>query len=211
MAKGLLLAAIDFRNVAQDEFHDWYDTEHLPERERVAGFLSAQRWIGVEDANVSVAIYDLDTVDVLASPGYTAIGGQNLSPWSKRITAMSERLLRFEGVQTLPGDALAPAGAGALLLNAMNVAPEAEDDFNKWYDEEHIPALAAVTGTLCARRFRATQGALTYVALYHLVSPEVVTSAEWKKAVDTPWTKRVRPHMRDRLRVVCTAYRPSGS
>ena len=76
--------------------------------ESMAGFLNAQRWIGVEDANVSVAIYDLDTVDVLASPGYTAIGGQNLSPWSKRITAKSERLLRFEGVQTLPGDALHP-------------------------------------------------------------------------------------------------------
>ncbi len=130
MAKGLLLAAINFKNVVEDEFHDWYDTEHLPERERVLGFLNAQRWIGVEDANVSVAICDLDTVDVLASPSYMAIGGQNLSPWSKRITAKSERLLRFEGMQTLPGDELAPSGAGALLLNAMNVAPEAEDDFN---------------------------------------------------------------------------------
>ena len=45
MAKGLLLAAINFKNVAEDEFHDWYDTEHLPERERVPGFLNAQRWI----------------------------------------------------------------------------------------------------------------------------------------------------------------------
>lgn len=206
MAKGLLLAAINFRNVSADEFHDWYDMEHLPERQRVSGFLNAQRWIGIDDANVSVATYDLDTVSVLASPGYTAIGGENLSPWSKRITAKSERLLRFEGEQTLPGNQLAPANAGALLLNAMNVAAEAEADFNKWYDEEHIPALSAVTGTLCARRFRATQGTLRYVALYHLVSPEVVTSAEWKKAVETPWTERIRPHMRERLRVVCKAY-----
>ena len=211
MAKGLLLAAINFRNVAADEFQDWYDTEHLPEREGVTGFLTAQRWIGVDDTKLSVAIYDLETVGVLASPGYIAIGGQNLSPWSKRITARSERLLRFEGEQTLPGDQVAPASAGALLLNAMNVAPEAEDDFNKWYDEEHIPALAAVPGTLCARRFRATQGPLRYVALYHLVSPEVVASAEWKKAVDTPWTARIRPHMRDRLRVVCRAYQRTVS
>jgi hypothetical protein len=211
MAKGLLLAAINFRNVAEDEFQDWYDTEHLPERERVPGFLTAQRWIGVDDTKLSVAIYDLETVGVLASPGYTAIGGQNLSPWSKRITAKSERLLRFEGEQTLPGDQVAPANAGALLLNAMNVAPEAEDDFNAWYDEEHIPALAAVPGTLCARRFRATQGPMRYVALYHLTAPEVVASAEWKKAVETPWTARIRPHMRDRLRIVCSAYQRNGS
>jgi hypothetical protein len=201
---------MNFRNTAEDEFHDWYDTEHVPERAGVPGFLTWQRWIGVDDPNISVATYDLDTVGVLASPAYKAIGGENLSPWSKRVTAKCERILRFEGDQTLPGDQVAPP-AGALLLNAMNVAPEAETDFNKWYDEEHIPALAAVTGVLCARRFRATQSPITYVALYHMVSPDVVTSAAWKKAVDTPWTQRIRPHMRDRIRIVCTAYRRSGS
>lgn len=209
MPKGLLLAAMNFRNTAEDEFHDWYDTEHLPERAAVPGFLTWQRWIGVDDPNISVATYDLDTVGVLASPAYKAIGGENLSPWSKRVTAKCERILRFEGEQTLPGDQVAPQ-AGALLLNAMNVAPNAEVDFNKWYDEEHIPALAAVTGVLCARRFRATQSPIKYVALYHMVSPQVVTSAAWKKAVDTPWTQRIRPHMRDRVRIVCTAYQRNG-
>jgi hypothetical protein len=211
MAKGLLLAAMNFQNTAADEFNDWYDTEHIPERQRVAGFLTHQRWVGADGAPISVAIYDLETVGVLASAAYRAIGGENLSPWSKRITAQCERLLRFEGEQTLPGDQLAPADAGALLLNAMNVDPAVEDDFNKWYDEEHIPALAAVAGVLCARRFRATDAPLKYVALYHMATPGVVASAAWKQAVDTPWTQRIRPHMRDRLRIVCKAYQRSGS
>jgi hypothetical protein len=206
MAKGLLLAVLGFKNVAEDEFQDWYDTEHLPERARIPGFLTAQRWISADGAPLSVATYDLETVGVLVAPAYQAIGGQNLSPWSKRITAQCERLLRFEGEQTLPGDQVAPADAGALLLNAMNVNPEVEDEFNKWYDDEHIPALAAVPGVSCARRFRATQGHLKYVALYHVASPEVVASAAWKKAAATPWTQRISPHMRDRLRLVCKAY-----
>jgi hypothetical protein len=206
MAKGLLLAVLDFKNVAEDEFEDWYDTEHFPERQRLAGFLTAQRWLSADGAPISVATYDLETVDVLAAPAYQAIGGQNLSPWSKRITAQCGRLLRFEGEQMLPGDQMAPADAGALLLNAMNVNPDIEDEFNKWYDDEHIPALAAVPGVSCARRFRATQGHLKYVALYHVASPEVVASAAWKKAAATPWTQRIGPHMRDRLRIVCTAY-----
>ena len=206
MPKGLLLASFNFRNAAPDEFNDWYDTEHLPERAGVAGFLTWQRWLGADDLHISVATYDLDTVGVLASPAYQKIAGPNLSPWSKRITAKCERILRFEGEQILPGDQVGPAQAGALLLNAMNIAPEAEADFNTWYDEEHIPALAAVTDVLCARRFRATQSPVKYVALYHMVSPEVVTSAAWKKAVETPWTQRIRPHMRDRLRIVCKAY-----
>src|SRR5713101_260590 len=178
MAKGTLIAAMHMAQAAEDEFHDWYDTEHLPERQRVPGFLVCQRWIGAQDGKVSVATYDLDSLAVLKSPAYLAIGGENLSPWSKRVTARVERLMRFEGDQILPGDQLAPAKAGGLLLNAMNIAPEFEAEFNEWYDKEHIPALGAVPGVLCARRFRSTSGNRTYVALYHLDAPEVQDSAE---------------------------------
>ena len=79
MAKGVLIAAMDFSNVDAGEFNDWYDTEHVPERQRVPGFLMLQRWIGAENPKQSVATYDLETVGVLQSPGYRAIGGENLS------------------------------------------------------------------------------------------------------------------------------------
>jgi hypothetical protein len=39
MAKGTLIAAMKIGRAAEDEFHDWCDTEHLPERQRVPGFL----------------------------------------------------------------------------------------------------------------------------------------------------------------------------
>ena len=207
MANGLLIAGFNYRNVAQDEFNDWYDTEHVPERSRVAGFLNCQRWLGAEDPQISVATYDLTSLAVLQSPAYRAIAYENLSPWSKRVVGRCERVLRYEGEQTLPGTAVAPNGAKALLLNAMNAAPEGEAEFNRWYDEEHIPALAAVPGVLCARRFRAASTTLQkYVALYHMESAEVCSTAAWSKAVDTPWTNKIRPYMRDRLRIVCKAY-----
>ena len=208
MPNGLLIAGFNFRNVAQDEFNDWYDTEHVPERSRVPGFLNCQRWLGAEDPQISIATYDLSALSVLQSPAYRAIAYENLSPWSKRVVGRCERLLRFEGEQTLPGEAAAPNDAQALLLNAMSAAPEGEAEFNRWYDEEHIPALARVPGVLCARRFRATSTTLQkYVALYHMTSPEVCTTEAWSRAVETPWTKKIRPYMRDRLRIVCTAYR----
>jgi hypothetical protein len=206
MPKGTLIAAMNIGRAAEDEFQDWYDTEHLPERQRVPGFLMCDRWIGVDDRRISLATYDLESVAVLTSPGYMAIGGENLSPWSKRVTSQVDRLMRFEGDQILPGEQLAPAKAGGLLLNAMNIAPELEAEFNEWYDKEHIPALAAVPGVLCARRFRGT-GNRTYVALYHLERPEVVESAEWKTARESEWTTRLKPHFRDHLRLVLRRYR----
>jgi len=207
MAKGTLIAAMRIAQVAEDEFHDWYDTEHLPERQRVPGFLLCERWLGADDPRVSVAIYDLEGVAVLQGAAYRAIGGENLSPWSKRVTARVDRLMRFEGDQILPGDQLPPPSAGGLLLNAMNIAPELEAEFNEWYDKEHIPALAAVPGVLCARRFRGTSGNRKYVALYHLAEPGVVESAEWKTARQSDWTSRLQPHFRDHLRLVLRRYR----
>jgi hypothetical protein len=205
MAKGTLIAAMKIGRAAEDEFHDWYDTEHLPERQRVPGFLLCERWLGAQDPRVSVATYDLQTAAVLQSPGYLAIGGENLSPWSRRVTARVERLMRFEGDQILPGEALPPAGAGGLLLNAMSIAPEVEAEFNEWYDKEHIPALAAVPGVLCARRFRGT-GNRKYVALYHLEHPDVVDSDAWKRARQSDWTSRLQPQFRDHLRLVLRRY-----
>jgi len=205
MPKGTLIAAMNIGRAAEDEFQDWYDTEHLPERQRVPGFLVCERWIGVDDRRISLATYDLESVTVLQSPGYLAIGGENLSPWSKRVTSQVNRLMRFEGDQILPGEQLPPAKAGGLLLNAMNIAPELEAEFNEWYDKEHIPALAAVPGVLAARRFRGT-GNRKYVALYHLATPAVQESAEWKQARQSEWTSRLQPHFRDHLRLVTRRY-----
>ena len=209
MAKGILIAAMDFSDVAEDEFHDWYDTEHIPERLRVSGFLNAERWIGSANPKHSVALYDLDTVGVLQSAPYRAVGGANGTPWTKRVTGRTTSIIRLEGEQIRPGNALAPAGAAALLLIAMNPAPEAEAEFNEWYNTEHLPALAGVPGVLCARRYRGTGATQRYAAIYHFANPDVPNTASWKSAGGTPWTERMRPHFRDFLRFDGRRYTPA--
>jgi hypothetical protein len=206
MAKGILLVGFDFGNAHEDEFHDWYDLEHVPERQRVPGFGACDRWISTANPKHAVASYELDSLDVLQSAPYRAIAGENLSVWSKRVAPMCQRLIRFDGEQILPGDQDAPSGAGGLLVNAMNVDPAHEAEFNEWYDHEHIPGLAAVPGCLSARRFRDSTGSHRYLALYHLRAPEVTTTDAWKQAAGTPWTARLRPHFRDHLRIVTRHY-----
>jgi len=116
MAKGILVAAMDFTESREDEFNDWYDLEHVPERLRVPGFINAERWISTENPKHSLATYDLDNVDVLYSPGYNAIGRENSSPWTKRTQRFRKSLMRYEGEQILPGDKIAPAEAVAILV-----------------------------------------------------------------------------------------------
>ena len=208
MPKGELFVAFDFSTAHADEFHDWYDLEHVPERLRVPGFLNAERWIGDENPKLAVATYDLDSLGVLSSPPYKAVGYENSSVWTKRVTAMAKRLLRYTGEQLKPGDLAAPSGAGGLLAVSMNVDPSAEPEFNEWFNAEHLPQLAAVPGVLCARRFQSHEDKpeRKYLALYHLAGPDVPHSDAWKKAANTPWTQRMRPHFRDLLRFGCKRY-----
>jgi hypothetical protein len=207
MAKGILLVGFDFTNAHADEFHDWYDLEHVPERQRVPGFGLCERWISVANPKQAVASYELDTLSVLDGAAYQAIAGDNLTVWSKRVTAMCTRLIRFEGEQCNPGNQASPTGAGGLLVNAMNIAPEHRADFDAWYDQEHIPALSAVPGVLAARRYKGRAGAHYSLALYHLRNADVAMTDAWKKAASSPWTDRVRPTFQNHVRILSSAYK----
>ena len=208
MPKGLLFASFDFSTAHADEFHDWYDLEHIPERLRVPGFINAERWIGEENPNLAVATYDLEIARRAAK---RALQGDRLREClglDQARHAMAKRILRFTGEQLMPGDLAAPAGAGALLVASMNVDPAAEPEFNEWYNAEHLPQLGAVPGVLCARRYSSPDAdrERKYLALYHMTGPDVPRSDAWKKAADTPWTARMRPHFRDLLALRCKRY-----
>jgi hypothetical protein len=201
MAKGLLFMAFDFSAAHEDEFHDWYDREHVPERLGVPGFINAERWIDEQNPKIHVAAYDLETAGVLATPAYRAVGGDNQSVWTRRVTAMCRRIMRFEGEQLVPGERTAPGGAGGLLVASMTPDPGAEAEFNDWYDNEHLPNLCAVPGVLGGRRFRATGtgSERRYLSLYHLRDAGVSRSGAWAAAANTPWTERMRPRLGDLL------------
>jgi hypothetical protein len=142
-AYGLLVRGFNYTNVVEDEFNDWYDTEHIPERECTSGFVKAQRWLGIADPKISVALYDLESIDVLQSPGYKAISGVNLSPWSRRITSRAKAICHYQAEQTLPGRQAGIDEAEGLMMLAMNVPEDVEAKYNEWYNEEHTGGLGS--------------------------------------------------------------------
>jgi hypothetical protein len=212
MANGLLFMAFDFSTAHADEFHDWYDREHIPERMRVPGFLNAERWIADDNPAIHVATYDLNSPAVLSSEPYNAVAGANQSPWTKRVTAMCRRIMRYEGEQLVPGNLTAAPGAGGLLVASMTPDSGAEADFNDWYNNEHLPNLRAVPGVLGARRYCATdtESERRYLSLYHLKDASVSRSDAWATASNTPWTERMRPHLRDLLVIRMNRYQPKA-
>jgi hypothetical protein len=207
----LLVAGFNYSKLDADEFNDWYDTEHLPERQRTPGFINCVRWVGVEDPKVAIATYDLESRDVLHSAAYNAIARDNLSPWSKRMTSKAQRLLRIEADQLIPGDEVSRLTTQNLMIFACNVKPDALPEVQRWYREEHIPRLSKVPGCVSARFFHSHAGTHNCIGLYEIESAETCASEVWKEAAITPWTLKMRPHLNDVLRVVLRRYQRNSA
>jgi hypothetical protein len=77
-----------------------------------------------------------------------------------------------------------------------------EQELEHWYDEEHMPLLAGVPGTVKACRLLCLDAPPRFYACYDLLAPEVPESDEWLKVRGTPWSDRVRPTFTNTRRVM---------
>ena len=82
---GLLLFMTDIDPAHGSEFHRWYEEEHIPERMAIPGFLTARRFQTLEGSPKYLAIYDLESPDVLRSPDYQRMIGPGKTPWTRRM------------------------------------------------------------------------------------------------------------------------------
>lgn len=80
-----------------------------------------------------------------------------------------------------------------LLLVMMDIDPEHEEEFNRWYEEEHLPERKTCPGFLSARRFVSVEGEPKYLAIYDLENVEVLDTEAYKHiAGPSEWTARMR-------------------
>jgi hypothetical protein len=81
------------------------------------------------------------------------------------------------------------------LLVLMQPPVNIEEEFNSWYDNEHVPERSAVPGVLTAIRFSSISAAAPkYLAMYDLETESVLESDAYKRVAgenSSPWTKRV--------------------
>lgn len=101
---GFLLVMMQPPAAMEEEFNAWYDTEHVPERLAVPGFLNGRRYVATDGHPRYLAFYDIEALEVLESAAYHAVSGPNFTPWTRRITS---RVLvdRRAGRQLWPGTA----------------------------------------------------------------------------------------------------------
>lgn len=81
----ILMVSMEPPASLEEEFNDWYDTEHFPQRLALPGFASASRWVCLNGWPRWMALYDLASAAALQTDAYRAVSGQNSTPWSRRL------------------------------------------------------------------------------------------------------------------------------
>jgi len=105
-----------------------------------------------------------------------------------------------------------------ILTVSMDVDADKEALFNEVYDTEHVPLLLKVPGVLAVTRLKmeplamfiggekksiVAEGEPSYMAVYEIESPEVLTGEGWAKAVEEGrWPTQVRPYTKNRRHVL---------
>jgi hypothetical protein len=193
----------------EEEFNDWYDREHLAQVVALPGFVSARRY-KVDDAPLKyLAWYDTVDQTIEAAADFQGLIAKP-TPWSQRMRRfygdkrepMNFRLMRDVG--RVPAE-----DTPWLYIVHTDIPDDIVDEYNEWYDKEHLPRLVTVPGVIRARRYTATAGNPRYLTAYELTDPDAFESPEGLQARKTPWTAKMRSLFYNTRRRMCRLVLPS--
>jgi hypothetical protein len=89
---------------------------------------------------------------------------------------------------------MAKKGNGIFLVYT-DIDAKHDDEFNAWYNTEHLADLLKLPGFLDAARYTAVKGGPKYLAVYELATADALKSKEFQayRANPSPWSRRMSP------------------
>lgn len=192
MSKGLLFSQMAPPADWREDFDDWYDSEHIPQRMAIPGFSHAVRYRQDEEP-WHLACYFLDDMAALDTPEYEDLK-KNPPERTARMLDNVDGFTRYicdqisDTSPELPSDAFGTDHT--LYVVAFAVPEQDREEFDSWYEEEHVPLLMKVPGWLRVRRFLVRPGYAghpwTHLALHEIGNPAALDAPERAAARDTP-------------------------
>ena len=141
-----MLLTFDIAAEAIAEHDDWHTHEHMPERLGIPGFLRGSRWLARAGAPRYLVLYEVESIDVLASEPYLA-RLNDPSPWTARM------MKHYVGMRRALCHVVAGSGTGmggiALLIRFAPVEGAASR-IKDWLLHTALPGLAGRRGIASA-------------------------------------------------------------
>ena len=85
----------------------------------------------------------------------------------------------------------------------MDIPQHLEAEFNRIYDEDHVPTILKVPGVRSCTRYRLENSTIPsmprYLAIYEVDRAEIINSPAWQEASDLgEWKPKIRPYTTNR-------------
>ena len=199
------------------DFNAWYDTKHAPSRAACPGVHHVSRFVANDDKKPNwLATYELQDESALRSPEYKKARENDGDDESVMFSDLSRRVYKLLSDKKMDGyteycNSEETGGRRSMIHVALQPAKEqkggndlTDDEFNKWYEEEHVPLLSKCPGWLRSTRWQLidemdprtgekhTDQVAKFLACHEWQDGDAVyQSEEFKYAVMTPWRNRV--------------------
>ncbi len=227
MNKKRILLMVRIGNVPagiEADWNHWYDTTHIPNRLSKGGFLLVRRFRAIWGEYKYLTLYELESIETLTSEAYMKLREWEASLPPDSFEAVTLKLPSFSrGVyeQIYPEEQEYRMPPTEILFTVgHDVPPNREEEFNEWYNTEHIPAMVnRVPGFVTARRFRDVGDSLPpgsgkassspkYVTVYDLGDEKVLESETFLKETNSPWSSWIRSWYSRRFRILARRIYP---
>src|SRR5690606_11739831 len=86
-----------------------------------------------------------------------------------------------------------------LLLVMSDIPKDLDEEYNRWYHEEHLAERLALPGFLSARRYRAMGSQPNYMVVYKCENIYALVSPQYREVLDNPTasTRHILPRMQN--------------
>lgn len=189
--------------LSRDAFHEWYNNEHGPIRLRLPQiFPNGLRYHAADGETPEfVAIYDVTSMHHLETETYTTLRVNRSEREGATISQVDVKRYFYDLLHTKQTDDFASPEAlpGAEAVGRIAVAveitlsdePGAEDEYRRWYEEEHAEMLSAVPGWLRSRLFKTSSiesgvAKPTLLALHDYAPSNGLDGPEHRASMQTP-------------------------
>ncbi len=172
------------------EFIEWQDEQYLPAVVAARLGRTVCRYRPLSGGHTQVSWIDVQE-HTLASQGS---GIDNTLPplpiWLKLLNGQARERFILQ-LKADVGDQSSSPAPFRYVVQA-DIPTELADEYNAWYDQEHLPRLVSVPGIRRARRYIAPDNSPRYLTSYDLDAVDIFNTPAALEARKTPWTEKMR-------------------
>ncbi len=196
----LLMVQMTCADEHLDAFNTWYNS-HLPNLLRIPGFTWAQRYINLEGSNRGsnegatrfTALYGIrdasdlpSLLDRTGGPDFHPIAASEFAVFGQ-LKGMTDHVANvYEQISGTPLREPFLESDRPISIVSAGVDPEHEAEWDRWYNESHVPNLLKIPGYVMAGRFRMLEhpaligfnSGPKYLAIYECESEDVLPTLQ---------------------------------